>query len=389
MLMTAGAVAQDAATTELAPANETAPGAAGMDAASGDVSTTVTNSGTGTMAPAAGATTGTETDVEAVEVEAVEVEAVEVEPANATTTTGATNTGMGMATWEMNQGYTTADTDNMATELLDQPVYSSAMDDAEEIGNITDMVFNEQGQIRAVIIGVGGFLGIGEKSVAVPFEQLQFVMAADNTERWVVETTAEQLEQAPDFILQDDAPGAMGTTGVDTMTPGAATTTTTPETIGANDPNATVVAPAPAAGTTGSMAPATDPALVETETMGTATGMGLEREGYAAVEVDALTVDNLTGATVVGPTGDDIAEVGDILLSQDGQVEAMLIDFGGFLGIGQKRVAVGMENLEFASNEGGDLLVYTDFTQEQLEAQPEFDEELYRQDPNSMLVTDM
>ncbi|WIJ26096.1 PRC-barrel domain-containing protein [Devosia sp. RR2S18] len=352
MLMTAGAVAQDAVVTELAPANEMAPGA----------------------------------EVEAVEVETVEVETVEAEPAD---TNAIATTGMAMEPWEMNQGYTMADTDNLATELMDMPVYSSAMDDADEIGNITDMVFNEQGQIQAVIVGVGGFLGIGEKSVSVPFDQLQFVVAEDNTERWVVETTAEELEQAPDFITRDDnAIGAEGIGGA--MDPAAdENLLTDSETIGANDPNAVVVAPAPAAGTTGSMAPATDPALVETETMGTEMGLGMEREGYAAVEVDALTADNLTGATVVGPTGEDIAEVGDILLSQDGRVEAMLIDFGGFLGIGQKRVAVGMENLQFAANEGGDLLVYTDFTQEQLEAQPEFDEELYRQDPNSMLVTDM
>ena len=107
----------------------------------------------------------------------------------------------------------------------------------------------------------------------------------------------------------------------------------------------------------------------------------MQREGFATVERDALTAENLTGATVVGPDGEDIAEVGDILLTEDGQVDAMLIDFGGFLGIGQKRVAVTLDNLDFAANENGDLLIYSDFTREQLEAQPEYDEATYADDP--------
>jgi sporulation protein YlmC with PRC-barrel domain len=108
--------------------------------------------------------------------------------------------------FEMSAGYTAVDSDNLASELIDQAVYSSAGDDAEEIGNVTDVVFNQQGQMTAVVIGVGGFLGIGEKSVAVPFDTLQFVIAADNTERWVVETTADALNAAPEFVWEEDEP---------------------------------------------------------------------------------------------------------------------------------------------------------------------------------------
>lgn len=110
--------------------------------------------------------------------------------------------------FDISQGYTAADSDNLVTELLGMPVYSSAADDAEEIGNVDNLVFSEDGQIEAVIIGVGGFLGIGEKLVAADFQALQFVIAADNTERWVLETTAEALEAAPEFVWEDDAPDA-------------------------------------------------------------------------------------------------------------------------------------------------------------------------------------
>ena len=108
--------------------------------------------------------------------------------------------------WDMSQGYVAADTDNLGSRLIDQPVYSSTGDDAEEIGNISDLVFDENGQITAVVIGVGGFLGIGEKAVAADFNMLEFTLAADNTERWVLPTTAEALTAAPDFVWEEDEP---------------------------------------------------------------------------------------------------------------------------------------------------------------------------------------
>jgi sporulation protein YlmC with PRC-barrel domain len=106
----------------------------------------------------------------------------------------------------MSAGYVAVDSDNLASELIDQAVFSSTGDDAEEIGNVTDLVFSEDGRISAVVIGVGGFLGIGEKSVAVPFDMLEFTLAADNTERWVVPTTADALNAAPDFVWEEDEP---------------------------------------------------------------------------------------------------------------------------------------------------------------------------------------
>ncbi|SEQ11791.1 PRC-barrel domain-containing protein [Devosia sp. YR412] len=127
--------------------------------------------------------------------------------------------------WDMAAGYTAADTDNLGSRLIGQPVFSTAGDDAEEIGNISDLVFSEDGQITAVVIGVGGFLGIGEKAVAVDFGALEFTLAADNTERWVLPTTAEALTAAPDFVWAEDEPvdgAADGTAApADAMAPAA------------------------------------------------------------------------------------------------------------------------------------------------------------------------
>jgi hypothetical protein len=144
--------------------------------------------------------------------------------------TGAAQTTEVDEPWDMSAGYVAADTDNLGTRLIGQPVYSSAGDDAEEIGSISDLVFSEGGQIEAVVIGVGGFLGIGEKSVAVDFGSLEFTLAADNTERWVLPTTAEALTTAPDFVWAEDEPvdgaaDAMAPAAPDAMAPAAPVTT--------------------------------------------------------------------------------------------------------------------------------------------------------------------
>ncbi|WP_449394478.1 PRC-barrel domain-containing protein [Devosia riboflavina] len=140
--------------------------------------------------------------------------------------TGAAQTTDVNEPWDLSAGYVAADTDNLGTRLIGQPVFSTAGDDAEEIGSISDLVFSENGQIEAVVIGVGGFLGIGEKSVAVDFDSLEFTLAADNTERWVLPTTAEALTTAPDFVWAEDEPvdgaaDAMAPAAPDAMAPAA------------------------------------------------------------------------------------------------------------------------------------------------------------------------
>jgi len=193
VLMTAGAIAQDATPVDPsstdAPATTEAPPAPAAPAPA-------------EMEPAGQPSTGTP------EAPAADVPApVEAQPGAAAP-----------PTFEMGAGYTRADSDNLASELIDQAVYSSSGDDAEEIGNVTDLVFDDQGMISAVVIGVGGFLGIGEKSVAVSFDALEFAIAADNTERWVLPTTAEALNSAPDFVWEEDEPAEQEAEG-DAMAP--------------------------------------------------------------------------------------------------------------------------------------------------------------------------
>jgi uncharacterized protein YrrD len=52
-------------------------------------------------------------------------------------------------------------------------VYSS--NNGDKIGDISELIFDSSGKVQAVVIGVGGYLGIGERAIAVPFGQIRFV----------------------------------------------------------------------------------------------------------------------------------------------------------------------------------------------------------------------
>jgi len=60
-----------------------------------------------------------------------------------------------------------------ASDLEGLTIYSS--NNGDKIGDISELIFDNSGKVQAVVIGVGGYLGIGERDVAVPFDQIRFV----------------------------------------------------------------------------------------------------------------------------------------------------------------------------------------------------------------------
>ncbi len=86
-----------------------------------------------------------------------------------------------------------------ADALTGNQVRSSVEDD-EDIGTITDLVIGEDGQIHAVVVGVGGFLGMGEKNVAIEWDSLELTKDKDG-EDYVITVNASEdaLQSAEEF----------------------------------------------------------------------------------------------------------------------------------------------------------------------------------------------
>jgi hypothetical protein len=84
----------------------------------------------------------------------------------------------------------------LATNWIGSAVYNSA---DESLGNINDILFDENHQVIGVVVGVGGFLGIGQKNVAISIDSVDVSKDADGNLKFVVDTTADELNTAPPF----------------------------------------------------------------------------------------------------------------------------------------------------------------------------------------------
>ncbi|MBX3532218.1 MAG: PRC-barrel domain-containing protein [Rhizobiaceae bacterium] len=322
---------------------------------------------------------------------------------------------------------------HLASSIIGETVYNGTGDEAENIGSVNDIVIAPDGQIKAIVVGVGGFLGIGQKNVALEFGLAQWV-ERDNDEFIVVETTEEALKALPDFDLaayqfgpadaqvgQTEPANAdeLGKAQQNADAAAAAESAPADEVAAAPVPAApaaeapaeqTAAAPAEekpadqmAAAPAQPAAPATQapadetaaaPAQPATETAqapaadeatdDVQTG-AIDRSSLNEVEMGQVRTEDFVGTTVYGANDENVGEVGDIILSTDGKtVDAVILDVGGFLGIGEKEVALGLDNLTFMSDADGEMYVYTTLTKEQLEAQAAYDESGYQANRDTM-----
>jgi hypothetical protein len=79
----------------------------------------------------------------------------------------------------------------------------------------------------------------------------------------------------------------------------------------------------------------------------------------------------ILGHMVADPEGKDIGRLVDVLVDQDGQPQAAVIDFGGFMGVGSRKIAVQWSSVHFAP---GNIAhpITLDLTPDQIKAAPEF-----------------
>jgi hypothetical protein len=92
------------------------------------------------------------------------------------------------------QWYTHRSDDMRASKLLGSSVTNTAN---ESVGDINDVILGKDGRVAAVIVGVGGFLGMGEREVAMSYSALRFSRDTNGRDVITVNTTKDQLKNAP------------------------------------------------------------------------------------------------------------------------------------------------------------------------------------------------
>ena len=315
-----------------------------------------------------------------------------------------------------------------ASDLIGKPVYirgedtadaeigdeaSEPADDWERVGEIGDVIISKDGKIDSVTLDAGGFLGINEKHISASMDEMKFV--ADSSEQsdendgdsyFVVFTgdkTAledrEELDQtavreAGSSFFNDDGNEQMASDDVEDAagedTANAESTDLSAEQMAENDAADTEqdaeamaegeTAEAEAAGMTDDQMAETDAENAESgETDLTAQQMSDgesatdANQETAQLDSDArgqLTAEELEGVSVYGAEDDRLGEISNLVLTDDGKISEVIVDVGGFLGLGEKPVALPFEDLELRRSDDsmtGGLRATTGYSSEDLE----------------------
>lgn len=225
---------------------------------------------------------------------------------------------------------------------LDFDVFSAETD--EQIGSVEDIVLDfDQDQVQYLLVEVGGFLGIGSKTVAVPLDRAELRLAgegeADDETAFVVQATEEELEQAPEFdpglLPELGVPAVDWDVDIENFWVGGITAEETPA--------ATEVA-------------TEEPAVTEAVT---------EEPGAVEAELQGVILaSDLLGMTIRSADGDDIAEVQDVVVDSDtGEIQYLVISTnleelgGNWVLVPPQGFSVNVDEDVLVMNVGQDVLI--------------------------------
>ncbi len=253
--------------------------------------------------------------------------ATEAAPLDGVATQGTATDGTAMTSNTGNHSMTT-----MARADLEQ---------MDNIGQINEIVLSADGKVRAIVVAVGGFLGMGEQDVAVTMDQVTFATDPDDAAEMyiVINTSGEMLKTSPAYNRLSAAV----------------------------DP-----ARVPAAGDT-AVATTGDTATQTTAERTPFSAPEMSRDGYDRMVVTEVTAEMLIGKSVYGVNEDEIGTIDDLILDDAGAITNVIIDFGGFLGMGTSQISLGYDELTILADGGRtDVRVYVDATKDQVQAQPKY-----------------
>ncbi|MCC6000664.1 MAG: PRC-barrel domain-containing protein [Pararhodobacter sp.] len=274
------------------------------------------------------------------------------------------------------QGDAAVDGQPRSQRWTSSDVFMAERDNWESVGSISDVVMSQDGAVRGILIDVGGFLGMFARTVMVDIDELYFVAddstAEDLNDFFVVASlTREQLEALPEWseeMLHAGFEYRSAQHGAATHEAG--------EAAGMGDQQATMdQEPVMEPGAQGDAAMGAEPgAATEDGQIGAPGAPAAIPEGYVAVDPTVPTAEQLTDADVYDAAGDHIGNVSDAILDPDAGVREVIVDVGGFLGLGSHTVALPVDGAEILWNEQDDSVrIHVAMTREQLESLPEYE----------------
>jgi sporulation protein YlmC with PRC-barrel domain len=121
----------------------------------------------------------------------------------------------------------------------------------------------------------------------------------------------------------------------------------------------------------------TDATSTNMESADTMDGVGapmMEKDGYTTAVNADVTAEELTGLDIYGPNDEEVGEISDLIIAEDGTVTDVIVDVGGFLGLGEKPVSIAYDDVQLMKQtDGDDMRAYVSMTEEQLEELPQYE----------------
>jgi len=215
----------------------------------------------------------------------------------------------------------------LAASMTDAP------DTWEDIGEIGDVMIDGAGNVNAMVMDIGGLFGIGERHVRVSPSDVQIINDADDTDRYFVVYTGSRvmLEAAAEYDIETASQDGV----ISLRNDGAAWVQTS----------------------------------ADVEPMGLP-----DDESTLIFDVSSVTAAELQDARVYGRIDGRVGEVSGLVLNDEGDVTEILVDVGGWLGMGEHTVALGFDQIELRRDgQNGTVFAYVGFTQAELEAMTEWE----------------
>jgi len=252
-----------------------------------------------------------------------------------------------------------------AQKLIGQDIENAS---GETVGEVESVVIDGDGNVKYVIAGVGGFLGLGEKHVALLWDELTI---SENGDKVMANVTKEQLEALPEHKFPESAKPGMVYSYDDDVAVNPYIAERTPPA-----PPASTTEQAADSATTATTPEGAPPAATTEQTTDSSTAAAPEATPpEAAIEPAAgmpgMRASEIIGASVNAPDGTNIGEISEVIVQSNGSINGVVVDVGGFLGLGEKPVLLGWNDLSFAGNADA-VVVSTALSKEQLNSLPAY-----------------
>lgn len=265
-----------------------------------------------------------------------------------------------------------------ASDFIGQNIYSTesgventssngVQDGWENIGEVHDIVLTRDGKIQSVLVDIGGFLGIGERQIAVDMNALKLVSDSateqDDADYFLVmQANVSEFEDAPAYehTAANDLTNSVEQAAENTAAAAKET---------AADVKASAETAAAELGDAAENTSEDVQQMADEATDGDMAREPMMREGYAQLDSNDLTTEMLTGARTYDTKDEWIGEVSELVLNDKGELTHAIVDVGGFLGIGEKPVKLDLNKLDILhETDGNDVRVYLPMTEDKLKS---------------------